>query len=354
MSILDFNLKFACISGVGKPVADILPRSTSPTSMSITAQGRSTWKEPKTAHVSTGYEKTAYEYSPWGLVLRCVTRDDIPCTMEEKKARDAGKSYFVNLTVLRVCNIGHGMAPFKKMPKGKPPAILQSKSLLEEVPGTHVVNPLSGQKTVVAARLYNFHKAMSPFDRGDRMDDRWAVKSSCVCLLCVFFDVLLCCRSSSIVYVGETLRFGMSEYLYEPGKKAFPAGLSVIPHGTIVEVVVTPSSSGDNLDKGYGLKLTHVHVHESTLQSYNVADSLGCFPSTFDDGRAFAAKCLEVGAPIRMNVDSGSMTVFSHVSKSSFVMDVCPETEFVRFSSDEGDIIPGIREADVHPEDLMR
>lgn len=113
-------------------------------------------------------------------------------------------------------------------------------------------------------------------------------------------------------------------------------------------------SAGDNLDKGYGLKLTNVRIHESTLQSYNVPDSLGYFPSTSDDARSFASKCLEVGAPIRMNVDSGSITMFSSVSPSSFVVDIGEDTPFLRFTSEEGDIVPGIREADVHPDDLMR
>ena len=324
--------------------------------MSAIAQGIRSWKEPKTANVSTGYDTTPFEFPPWGMVLRCITRDDIPCTIEERTERlketPNMKSYTINLTVLRISNIGHGKAPFKKTAKGKPPVVTPTKPLVDEAPLVQFVHPTTGQKTVVAGRMFNFQKAMSSFDRGERMDD-----------------------SSSVLYVGETLRFGLSDFMYEPNKKAFPPGMTVIPMGTIVEAVVTPSSSGecvklcncvylkclsdgqragDNLEKGYGLKLTHVHVHGSSLVSYNVPDSLGYFSSTLDDARGFASNCLEVGAPIRMNVDSGGVTLFSVVSTSTFMMDVGGDTPYLRFSSDEGDIVPGIREADVHPDDLMR
>lgn len=196
--------------------------------MSMTAQARRSWKEPKTAHASTGFEDTNYEFPPWGLVVRCITRDNIPCTMEEKKAietQNESKGVFVNMTVLRISSIGKGLAPYKKTPKGKTPVHLPAKNLVEHVPSTNFVNPATGQSTVVAAKVYNFEKTISSFDRGDRLDE-----------------------SSSVIYVGETLRFGMSEFMYEPQKKTFPPGVAVIPSGTIVEVVVTPSTSGECLD----------------------------------------------------------------------------------------------------------
>ena len=160
---------------------------------------------------------------------------------------------------------------------------------------------------VLSVRLYNFVKANSNFDRGDRDD-----------------------ASASTVRVGQMLTFALTEYTFgsDGDKRVFPDGVrGVLPANTVVELVLTPSHNNSN---GYGCKFSRARALPQSLYSYMTPGALEALPRT-----AF----------------------YCNINPLARVVDIREDVPFLRIECPRGggnSPAPGVSAIDVSCDDLMR
>ena len=201
------------------------------------------WKRPLQAGAFVGYIPEVGERDPSGTILRCVTLGPVPCTLDASTQHNIVRSSF---GLVKIVKRGWVNAPYKRPKasnsKSAPPKQekdTNSKPLFEET-------LFYGRE---AMRVYNYTKASAPSDKGPRVDD--------------YFSLLI---------PGQTLTFSMkSEYVYKENTFPKDAENDLIPAYTMVDLYVAPSSveqARDGDHSGYGIKLSKVRVHSSSVYSY--------------------------------------------------------------------------------------
>lgn len=181
-------------------------------------------------------------------------------------------------------------------------------------------------------KMYNYHKASSNFDKGDRDE-----------------------ASTSILAVGQVLSFGLSEYTFGGDKPMFPEGTrGFIEENTMVDLTLTPSH---NQAGGYGCKMSKVAPHASTLYSYMRASGLETLRGTADAARSFCEEQAEKCAPVTNCVDRSRFSLYGNVNTSAKVVDMRADLDFVRIECPRGSgqtPLPGVPSVDVAFKDLLR
>jgi len=291
--------------------------------MASSSSAAADWGVPRTAHAFTGYVVSDTAPKPAGLVVRFVTHTPLPVTLADLEA--TGQKRLIG-TILAFPHLGYAKAPYKKPGKNAPAkragaVDAPTKPLLEVVSRASDGQPLS-------VRVYNFLKANSNFDKGDRDDE---------------------CFSE--LAIGQTLTFFLNEYTFE--KDVFHSSLSgVVPPYTVIDLILNPSH---NQSKGYGIKIARIAPHDSTLYSYMTPSSLGNFISGADSAdeviKARAERCEHI-----VNcVERSRYGVCGRVSREARVVTIDEGVEFVRIEVPGGDesVLPGIPFFDIALGDLQ-
>jgi hypothetical protein len=229
-------------------------------------------------------------------------------------------------TILGFPHLGFAKAPYKKASKNAPAkragaAEVPTKPLLEVVARAADGQPLS-------VRVYNFHKANSNFDKGERDD-----------------------ASTSELAIGQTLTFFLNEYTFE--KDVFAAGLSgVVPAFTVLDLMLNPSH---NQSKGYGIKIARVAPHASTLYSYMTASSLGNLISGVDSAEEVIKARAERCEPVANCVERSRYGLYGLVSRDARVVTIDEGFDFVRVEVPGGEdsALPGLPHFDIALQDLQ-
>lgn len=313
------------------------------------------WKPPLQASNFIGYIPDPGERDPSGTVLRCLTLNQVPCTQEVAVQNKIMRCSFA---VIKIIKRGWVNAPYKRPKasnsKSAPPKFekeLNTKPLFEEF-------NYYGKD---ALKVYNYAKANSPSDKGPRVDD-------CFGILCP----------------GQTLTFSMkSEYVFK--ENTFPKDMEMIDAYTMVDLIVIPSSvdQAKNGDKGgYGLKLSKVRPHDSSIYSYvkdfpqvlehsnNAAQRtvLTMLQETLNFGDGFSSpQCdnptgalnIIPGETIKNCLENKSPLYFlpaNQINHLAFITNIRPDLDFFRVQSPEQgmDVAPGVLRIDVPMQQLLR
>ena len=184
----------------------------------------------------------------------------------------------------------------------------------------------------MSVKMYNFHKANSNFDKGDRDES-----------------------SVSVLAVGQVLSFGLSEYTFGGDKPMFPEGTrGFIDPNSVVDLILTPSH---NQSGGYGCKMSKVIPHASTLYSYMQPAGLESLKGGADAARAFCEEQAEKCGPVANCVDRSRFSLYGNVNPTAKVVDTRGDLDFVRIECPRGSgqtVLPGVQAVDVHFKDLRR
>jgi hypothetical protein len=187
---------------------------------------------------------------------------------------------------------------------------------------------------VLSARLYNFVKANSNFDRGDRDD-----------------------ASASTVRVGQMLTFALTEYTFgsDGDKRVFPDGVrGVLPANTVVELVLNPSHNNSN---GYGCKFSRARALPQTLYSYMTPGALEALPRTAAEATQFGKAQGEQNPALANCLERGRTAFYCNINPLARVVDIREDVPFLRIECPRGggnSPAPGVSAIDVSCDDLMR
>jgi hypothetical protein len=286
------------------------------------------WSHPRTAHSFTGYvgdggNKVA------GLVVHLAMHTPFPTTEDDRISSGAKR---IAGTVVAIAKVGFMKAPYKK-PSGKPgkPAA-KDKALEARAQSLIEVDEVGGGTgEVLSVRLYNFAKANSNFDRGDRDD-----------------------ASASRVRVGQVLTFALTEYTFGE-KQIFPEGVSgVLPANSVVEVVLNPSHNNSN---GYGCKLVKARALPHSLYSYMRPSALEALPRTAAEALEFSRAQGEQNPALANCLERGRYSFYCNVNPAARLVDIRDDLDFVRVECPPGSgqsPAPGVAGIDVAAADLLR
>ena len=281
------------------------------------------WKHPRTALGFTGHQGSK---NGQVTVLRCVTNSVIPCTIEA--FAEMGKTRF-NCTVLSVAAVGRASAPNKKQ-AGKYLKQPNTKQLFEEV---------KDDQSITGVRVYAFRKANSNSDRGEREDD-----------------------ISAVIRVGQVLTFWVHDFMYSPrdSKKdgepqlCFPTNVKFIPEFTIVDLHIM-TSHGGNLEKGYGVNLKKVTLHQTTLYSYLTDPSLLSIPASYS---ASMESCLAYSREsqfIHNQLEVKNTSFFARVPPNAFISSTQVCDGMYRLVGEGGsELFSGVPCVDIKASDLIK
>ena len=284
------------------------------------------WARPRTAHAFTGYLQDGLNKAP-GLVVRMVTHTPIPCTAQDWQ-ESAQKR--ITATILGFPKLGFVSAPYSKKPaKASKHQPARDAGSFKPQPLLEPVETSNGE--VTAVRVFNFHKANSTFDKGDRDES-----------------------SVSILMVGQAFTYRISEYLYE--KSVFPEGSTgFIPAFSVVEIQLNPSH---NQSDGYGVKVARVRPMSHTLYSLTgCGGALDRIQKSADAALEFVREQAKVCAPVSNVLEQARYGFYAPVDPTARVVDIRDDLEFVRIECPHGSgntPVPGAQSVDVAHEDLMR
>jgi hypothetical protein len=284
------------------------------------------WAPPRTAHAFTGYLQAGPDKAA-GLVVRMALHTPIPKTAADWQ--ESGMKRIVG-TILGFPKLGFVSAPYTKKPAKsskyqppKDPAASRPQPLLEPVE--------TSQGEVTAVKVYNFHKANSTFDKGDRDES-----------------------SVSVLAVGQAFTYMISEYLYE--KTVFADGSAgFIPAFSVVEIQLNPSH---NQSGGYGVKIARIRAQAHSLYSLmGCAGALDRIQKSADAALEFVREQAKLCEPVCNNLEQARYGFYCSVDPTARVVDVRDDLEFVRIEcplSSGNSPAPGVQCVDVAHEDLMR
>ena len=311
------------------------------------------WSHPRTAHGFTGYVAEGGSKVA-GLVVHLAMHTPFPTTEEDRLSSNIKR---IAGTVVAIAKVGFMKAPYKK-PSAKPgkPAAKDKTLEARAQPLLEVdqvrravfarvwicggaglsrrVQASEGTGEVLSVRLYNFVKANSNFDRGDRDD-----------------------ASVSTVRVGQMLTFALTEYTFgsDGDKLVFPEGVTgVVPANTVVEVVLNPSHNGS---AGYGCKFSKARALPQSLYSYMTPAALEALPRTAAEALEFSRAQGEQNPALANCLERGRSAFYCNVNPTARVVDIREDVEFVRIECPHGSgqsAAPGVAGIDVAAEDLLR
>ena len=283
------------------------------------------WAHPRTTHAFTGYMQDG-PMRPAGLVVRLALHTPVPYTAADWQ--ESGQKRIMG-TILGFPKLGFVSAPYSKK-AAKPGKYTAPKGeAAKPQPLLEAATTVQGEATSVL--MYNFNKANSNFDKGERDD-----------------------TSVSTLSVGQTLTYYISEFLYE--KSVFPEGATgMIPAFTVVEMQLNPSHNQSN---GYGFKIAKITPQAPTLYSYmGCTGALDRVQKTAEGASEFAREQAKLCAPISNNLEQSRYGMYGSVDPTARVVDVREDLEFVRIECPHGSAstpLPGVQCVDVSHADMMR
>lgn len=288
------------------------------------------WTQPRTAHSFTGYAPDGGSKVA-GLVVHLAMHTPFPTTEEDRVSSNLKR---IAGTVVAIAKVGFMRAPYKKASAkpGKAPA--KDAKALDARPLLEVDQTSEGTGEVLSVSLYNFVKANSNFDRGDRDE-----------------------ASVSKVRVGQMLTFALTEYTFgsEGDKQIFPEGVSgVLPANSVVEVVLNPSHNNSN---GYGCKLVKARALPHSLYSYMTPSGLEALPRTAAEALEFGRAQGEANPALANCLERGRYAFYCNINTAARVVDIREDVDFVRIECPHGagqTPAPGVSGIDVAAEDLLR
>ena len=239
-----------------------------------------------------------------------------------------GKTRF-NCTVLSVAAVGRASAPNKKQ-AGKYLKQPNTKQLFEEV---------KDDQSISGVKVYAFRKANSNSDRGEREDDIYA-----------------------IIRVGQVLTFWVHDFMYSPRdsrkdgepQMCFPTHVKFIPEFSIVDLHIMTSHAG-NLEKGYGVNLKKVSLHQTTLYSYLTEPSLLSIPASY---AASMESCLAYSREsqfIHNQLEVKNTAFFARVPPNAFISSSSVCEGMYRLVGEGGsELFPGVPCVDIKASDLVK
>lgn len=288
------------------------------------------WSHPRTAHSFTGYVPEGGGKVA-GLVVHVAMHTPFPTTEEDRVSSNIKR---IAGTVLAIAKVGFMRAPYKKpsAKQGKAPA--KDKSLDARAQPLLEVDQVSQSGgEVLSVRLYNFVKANSNFDRGDR-DEAY-----------------------STVRVGQMLTFALTEYTFgsDGDRRVFPEEVrGVLPAGTVVELVLNPSHNNSN---GYGCKFSRARALPQSLYSYMTPGALEALPRTAAEAQQFGKAQGEQNPALANCLERGRYAFYCNINPLARVVDIREDLEFLRIECPRGGgntPAPGVTAIDVPFADLMR
>jgi hypothetical protein len=250
----------------------------------------------------------------------------IPYTAEDWQ--ESGQKRMMG-TILGFPKLGFVSAPYSKKPAKASKYAPPKESTTRPMPLLEVASTTHGEVTSV--RMFNFHKGSTTFDKGERDE-----------------------TSVSVLAVGQTLTYFISEYLYE--KQVFPEGATgIIPAFSVVEMQLNPSH---NQAKGYGFKIGKVTPRLPSLYSYmGGSGALEKIQRTPEASLEFAREQAKLCEPVCNLVEQGRYGFYSSIDPTASVVDVRDDLEYVRIEcphSSGNTPVPGVQSIDVTHADLMR
>ena len=285
------------------------------------------WAPPRTAQAFTGYVQDGPN-RPTGLVVRLALHTPIPYTEGDWKESEQKR---IVGTIIGFPKLGFVSAPYSKKP-----AKSSKHNAAKDNSGQRPLPLLEAAATdqngeITSVKMYNFHKANSSFDKGERDES-----------------------SVSILCVGQALTYHISEYLYE--KSVFPEGVAgYIPAFSVVEVQLNPSH---NQSGGYGFKIAKVRRMEHSLYSYTGSSgALDRIQKTPEAAIEFIKEKAKACEPVCNQFEQARYGLYAAVDPTARVVDVRDDLEFVRIECPHASgntPIPGVQGIDVAHEDLMR
>lgn len=283
------------------------------------------WANPRTAHAFTGYVQDG-PMKPTGLVVRLAMHTPIPYTADDWQ--ESGQKRMMG-TILGFPKLGFVSAPYSKKPAKASKYAAPKEQTTRPQPLLEVATTSSGEVTSV--RMFNFHKGSTTFDKGERDD-----------------------TSVSVLSVGQTLTYFISEFLYE--KQIFPDGATgIIPAFSVVEMQLNPSH---NQAKGYGFKIGKVTPRLPSLYSYmGSAGALEKIQHTAESSLEFAKEQSKLCEPVSNLVEQARYGFYCTVDPTARVVDVRDDLEYVRIECPHASgntPTPGVQGVDVTHADLMR
>ena len=279
------------------------------------------WIPPRANRAFTGYVSKGQ--SSAGTVLHVMNNTKVPCTSEEYKKH--GKEH-LSVTIVGIKQLGFSYAPWKKNNKGGKPE--GTKKLFDEpVTAVH-----QNDRVFSACKMYSFPRE-GKADKGPRADD--------VC---------------SVVEVGQTLHFSLFDFMYEKkskGENVFDEADGLIEPFNLLEIIVAPAPL-DSAEKGYGMTLSCVRKLPYSLYSYLTPVNMQLVVTEYDALRLkMQGQQTDAALSVRMQLESNNVGFLAKLSVNTFVGE-STVTDFVKLTSDEGSVSPGIHAIDVKMSDLLR
>jgi hypothetical protein len=283
------------------------------------------WTPPRTAHAFTGYTQDG-QMRPAGLVVRLAMHTQIPYTADDWQ--QSGQKRIIG-TIIGFPKLGFVSAPYSKKPAKASKYGAAKDTGVKPLPLLEAATTVQGEVTSV--RMFNFHKANSNFDKGERDE-----------------------TSVSILSVGQTLTYFISEFLYE--KSVFPEGSTgFIQAFSIVEMQLNPSH---NQSGGYGFKISKVRRMDHSLYSYmGCGGALPRIQKGAEEALEFVKEQAKLCVPVCNLVEQARYGFYASVDPTARTVDVRDDLEYVRIECPHGSgntAVSGTHGIDISHEDLMR
>ena len=173
--------------------------------------------------------------------------------------------------------------------------------------------------------------------------------------------------STSTVCAGQTFRFRLQDFMYEEKKGAdmlrsvFPHDMDVIPQFSVIEVMFSPSNTGQ-YDQGYGVSVGRVRPCEFSLYSMQTPLGLGLLPSTYEASVRDSEDSVQANQGLRRVLEDKNTAFFGRVTKGAYVTKYNDDFRLVGPKENPSDpqskhlnvMDGGVFAIDIHKEDLLR
>lgn len=171
----------------------------------------------------------------------------------------------------------------------------------------------------------------------------------------------------STICSGQTLRFRLQDFMYEEKKggdmmrNVFPSDMDVIPQFSVVEVMLSPSNSGQ-YDQGYAVSVARVRLCEFTLYSMHTPLGLGLLPSSYEASVENSETQVQANQGLRRILEDKNTGFFGKVTKGSYIIKynddfrlVGPKENLADPQSKHLNVMEGgVFAIDIHADDLLR
>ena len=134
----------------------------------------------------------------------------------------------------------------------------------------------------------------------------------------------------------------------------FPVDVQTIPEFAVVDVQITSSHSG-NSEKGYGIKLQKITLHQTTLYSYLTKHSLLSIAGAYHESVELAVARSRESLFIHNQLEVKNTSFFARVPSNAFISSspIC-EGVYRLVGQNGSELLPGVACIDIKEEDLIK